>query len=163
MRNTIAGNGFIVGKALVLAAAFIMTMPTHVSAQPGSRGFGGPQGGGRGGMLPGLRALDLTDAQRDQIRSVREQHHDPALAQQHRAARQALNEAIKTDVVNESAIRGLAAQLALFEADAAVQRAYAHSGVLQILTPGQRAELSALQAQAEEFRERMRPRRREGQ
>ena len=146
----------------LLAAAFMMTMPMHVSAQPGSRGFGGPQGGGRGG-LPGLRALDLTDAQRDEIRSVREQHHDPALAQQHRAARQALNEAIAADVVNESAIRGLAAQLALFEADAAVQRAYAHAAVLQILTPDQRAELTELQAQAEEFRERMRPRRREGQ
>ncbi len=71
MRNTIARNGFVVGKALVLAAAFMMTMPMHVSAQPGSRGFGGPQGGGRGGMLPGLRGLDLTDAQRDEIRSVR--------------------------------------------------------------------------------------------
>ena len=163
MKNAIARNGFIVGKVLVLAAAFMMTMPTHVSAQPGSRGSGGPQKSGRGGMLPGLRALDLTDAQRDQIRSLREQHHDPAIAQQHRAARQALNEAITADVVNESAIRGLAAQLALFEADAAVQRAYANAAVLQILTPDQRAELSELQAQAKNLRERMRPRRREGQ
>ena len=156
MRTRIASNGIIAGAALVLAGALLAQMP--VSAQPGSRGFGGPMRGGPGGM-PGLRELDLSDSQRDQIRSVREQNHNPALVEQLRAARKALNEAVTADVVNESTIRGLAAQVAPLEADAAIQRAYAHAAMLQILTADQRAELSEMQAEAREFGERRRQRR----
>jgi len=156
MRNRIARNGVIAGTALVLAGALLVPVP--VSAQTGSRGFGGPMRGGPGGMA-GLRELDLSDSQRDQIRSVREQHNNPALAEQLRAARSALHDAVTADVVNESAIRGLAAQVAPLEADAAIQRAYAHAAVLQILTPDQRAELGEIQAEAREFGERRRQRR----
>ena len=65
------------------------------------------------------------------------------------------------DVVNESTIRGLAAQIAPLEADAAVQRAYANAAVLQVLTPDQRAELRELQAEAQEGFSERRQRRRE--
>ena len=156
MRNRIARNGIIAGMALVLAGVFLAPMP--VSAQPGSRDFGGPMRGGPGGM-PGLRELDLSDAQRDQIRSVRQQHRNPALAEQLRAAKRALHDSVTADVVNESAIRGLAAQVAPLEAAAAIQRAYAHAAVLQILTADQHAELSEIQADAREFGERRRQRR----
>ena len=157
MRDRIVRNGIIAGTALVLATALVMTVPAHVSAQRGPWGSGGFGGGGRGGML---RQLDLTDAQRDQVRSVREQHRDAALAEQLKAAREALDEAVTVEVVNESTIRGLAANVALLEAEALVQRTHANAAMLQVLTPDQRAELRQLQAEARErFGERMRQRR----
>jgi Spy/CpxP family protein refolding chaperone len=90
---------------------------------------------------------------------VREQYRDEALGEQIRAAKRALREAVTADVVNEGAIRGLAAQVAPLEAEALIQRAYAHAAVLQVLTPEQRAELNEIQAEAREFGERRRQRR----
>ena len=159
MQQTMTKNGIIAGTTIAAAAALLLTLaPAHILAQPGARG--GPMGG-RGGMIPGLRQLNLTNAQRGQLRTVREQHHDEALAEQLRVSREALNEAIMADVVNESTIRGLAAQIAPLEADAAVQRAYANAAVLQVLTPDQRAELRELQAEAQEGFSERRQRRRE--
>lgn len=153
VRNT--RKGVIGGTALVLVVALVLA--TDVWAQPGFQDFGGPMAGGRRGMLAGLRQLELTDAQREQIREISDQNRADgrALAEGLRAAREALNEAVTADVVNESTIRGLVAQVAPLEADVAVQRAYANAQILQVLTPDQRAELRQLQAEAQEhFRER---------
>ena len=117
---------------------------------------GGPDGssmrGGPRGMLPGLRALGLEDAQRDRIREIAEQNRDAGatMVQQLQAARTALNEVVVAEVVNESAIRARAAELATLEADAAVQRAYVTAQVLQVLTPDQRAEWRELRADAKD-------------
>ena len=120
-------------------------------AQP-AFGDGSFMRGGPRGMVAGLRALDLEDAQRDRIREIAEQNREAgaAMAQQLQAARSALDEVVATDVVNESAIRARAAELATLEADAAVQRAYVTAQVLQVLTPEQRAEWRELRANAKE-------------
>ena len=122
-------------------------LATEVLAQPA---FGG-RGGGRGGMMHGMRALDLTDEQHTEIRHIAERYREPDGTQreQHRAAREALREATTADVVSESTIRALAAEVALFEADAAVQRAYMHAEILQVLTPDQRAQLQELRSERE--------------
>ena len=104
-----------------------------------------------------FQQLSLTDAQRDEIRQITETSRDAGapLHEQLRAARQALNDAITDEVVNESTIRALSAQIAPLEAEAAVQRAHTHSAVLMVLTPDQRDELETLR---EEARERFRAR-----
>ena len=143
-------NGIVAGVVVLLAA---MTLVTDVQAQPGPRGLDGPfMGGGPRGMLPGLRDLDLTDAQREQVRSIAEQNRDAggARAEQLATARAALHEAVMAEVVNETTIRTLPDDLATLEADAAVQRAHVNAEIWQVLTPGQRAELRELQAEVKE-------------
>ena len=121
-----------------------------------SLGRGNPDGrftgGGLRGMLPGLRDLDLSDAQREAIRNIAEQNRSEGsgMAEQLGPARAFLHEAVMADVVNESTIRARAADVARLEADAAVQRAYVNAQIWQVLTPDQRAELRQLQAEATE-------------
>ena len=75
MKATGTRTGIIAGIALALVAALMLS--TNMLAQPRFRGLDGPfMGGGPRGMLPGLRALDLTDAQREEIRGVADQNRD---------------------------------------------------------------------------------------
>ena len=117
------------------------------------RGPGGPGGrggpGGPMGMLPMLgRELNLTDAQRDEVKRIADSHKDEwkALADRSRTAHDALFKAVTADEVNESVIREKSAEVAAVEADSAVARARAHAEVLQVLTADQKARLKELQA-----------------
>jgi periplasmic protein CpxP/Spy len=94
-------------------------------------------------MLPILaRDLNLTDAQKDQIRTVAESHRDEwkALTDRARATHEALQQAVTADAVDEALIRQRSAEVAAVEADLAVARARAHAEVFRILTPEQRAQ-----------------------
>ena len=71
-------------------------------------------------------------------------------------ARQALNEAITADTVDESLIRQRSTDVAAVEADVAVARAHAHAEVMQVLTADQKAQLKTMQA---EMKNRMMSRR----
>ena len=126
--------------------ALALPLAPAVLAQPGP---GGPDGQFRGcrppAVLRGLRALDLSETQREQIREA-----GAALIDRLGAARATLNDAVTAGVVNESTIRARAADVAALEADAAVQRAHTYAQVLQVLTPDQRAELSEIRATARE-------------
>ena len=71
-----------VAAALVAAA---LAIPVVAQPQgpggpggPGGRGGFGGFGGGRGGPLPMLRGLNLSDAQREQIRSIAQQQRGDA-------------------------------------------------------------------------------------
>jgi periplasmic protein CpxP/Spy len=114
------------------------------------RGFMGPMG-----MLPRLgRALQLTDAQRDQIKAIAASHKDEwqALFTRARAAHQGLQAAVTADAIDESAIRQKSAEVAAVDADLAVARAHAHAEVLQILTAEQKTKLNELKAQMQQRR-----------
>ncbi|HJZ77400.1 MAG TPA: Spy/CpxP family protein refolding chaperone [Vicinamibacterales bacterium] len=119
---------------------------------PGGPGrFGGP--GGPMGMLPMLgRELDLTDAQRDQIKAIADSHKDEwkAIFDRERTAREALYAAITADAVNDVLVRQKSAEVAAVEADAAVARAHAFAEVAQILTADQKAHLKTMQARMRE-------------
>jgi Spy/CpxP family protein refolding chaperone len=118
------------------------------SGRPGGPGRFGPGGfGGPMGMLRMFsRALNLTDAQRDQIRATADSHRDEwkALADRERGARTALIAAVTADTIDEAAIRQKSSEVAAVEADAAVARAHAHAEVARILTADQRAQLKAM-------------------
>ena len=164
-RQTLTKGLMLAG--LVLAAATTLVV-TDTWAQAREPGVGGPpvgrmqRGGGRAstGLLPGLRRLDLTDAQREQIRTLAQQHRDATreVGGQLMSAREALRDAVTAEVANEGAIRALASQLGTLEGDAAVVRAQLSAQVWQILTPDQQAQLRALQAQADERRQQRRER-----
>jgi protein CpxP len=115
----------------------------------GAGRFGGPGRGGPGGpmgMLPMLgRAIDLTDAQQDQLKTIADSHREEwkALADRARAAHAAVQAAITADTVDEALIRQKSAEAAAVDADMAVARARAHAEVFQILTAEQKAQLKA--------------------
>jgi Spy/CpxP family protein refolding chaperone len=102
------------------------------------------------GMLPMLGPqLGLTDAQKDQIKTIADTHKDEwkALGDRARTARLALDAAIAADTVDDALIRQKSAEAAAVDADTAVARAHAHAEVLQILTADQKAQLKTMQAQ----------------
>ena len=109
----------------------------------GGPGRGGPIG--RGMLALPIERLDLTDAQRQQVRTVMQSHDDDlrALNERARAAHQALQAAVVADVVDEGAIRARSADVGSVEADLAIARARIRSEVLQLLTPEQRAKAKA--------------------
>lgn len=153
--------------AAALAATSLSASPQDQNTNqppPPFMGPGGgpgrfPQGGwfggamGPGGPLGMLRMfsqqLQLTDAERDQLKAIAQSHHDEwqALGDRARAAHQALAAAVTADTIDETTIRARSADVAAVEADMAVAGAHAYSEVLQILTPDQKAKLKALQAQ----------------
>ena len=152
-------RGFI---AAILAATLLAGAAVSVTAQPQpsqqgpkmGRGAGGPGAmGGRGGFgLPGLRQLDLSDAQKEQIRNIAESHREESrqIAERTRTARRALNQASEGTVVNETDIRAKASDLATAIADGTIHRAKVNAEILNVLTAEQQEKLKALRAQMQE-------------
>ena len=146
--------------AVVMIALGTLVIADTARAQPpGGRGPGAGRMGRRPGPPPGgqmmhLRALDLSEAQREQIRSIHEQNAEATQVadERVRVARQALQDAVTADAVNEGAIHVVASELGIAEGDAAVQRAYVHAQVWQMLTPEQ--QVAAREAEAT-MRQRM--------
>jgi periplasmic protein CpxP/Spy len=163
MTTTLKRVGLGIAAALVSVGVYAGTQDqnTNQDQRPFMGGRGGPGRGGRlspggagpMGMLPFFgRQLQLTDAQRDQVRTIAQSHRDEwkALFDRVRTARQALHEAMTADSVNDAAIREKSAEVAAVEADLAVARAHGHAEVLQILTAEQKAKLKELQARRHE-------------
>jgi protein CpxP len=152
--------------SLGLGAALIavgLAGSSYVAAQgpggPGPGRFGGPGRmggpGGPGGMMgpggilgPGFQRLDLSDAQKEQVKSIVDSHRDEmrTLGDKAMKAHQALDAAIAGDTFDESTVRTKAAEVANIEADMAVMRARVHNEVFQLLTPDQQKTLKEFQA-----------------
>ena len=143
-----------VGMVAVLSAP-LMAAPR----EDGQRGPRGRHGAMRGGVRRGfeglpLRALELTDAQREQVRGIRQarQPEFRALGERLRAARQAQHGAVTRVPVDENEVRARASELAAVQADFAVLRARVHEQVYQVLTPEQQAEAKTLAAERQKRR-----------
>lgn len=144
--------------AFAIVAALTVAAYTTVEGQGRRGGFGGfppmgPMGGGRfGGPLGELRALDLTDTQREQVRQLLDQQREATqpLHEKAMAARKALREAIEADTVNEALIRQRSAEVAAIEADLAVAEAHLRQSVLQVLTAEQQQKLRELRSRMQE-------------
>ena len=96
-----------------------------------------------------LGRLDLTEAQRDQIKSIIDSHRNDlrSLGERLGTARRAMEAAISADAFDEATVRTRAADLAAVEADMAVMRARIRGQVVQILTGEQLSALKDLQGQ----------------
>jgi protein CpxP len=93
--------------------------------------------------------LNLTDAQKEQVKNIAESHREEwkALADRERSAREALHLAIAADTIDEALIRSKSAELGVVQTDIAVASARTRAEVWQLLTPEQRTK--ARQAEAE--------------
>ena len=129
----------------------------------GRRGFGRAGAIGRDGGLP-LRALSLTDAQRQQIRTLTAQHREQNRpgAERLRAAADAHRKAVEAFPFDEQAIRTTSQALADAQADMAIAQARLRTDIFALLTPEQQAQVTKLRAERDARRsersERSQPR-----
>jgi protein CpxP len=137
----------------VLFAALTAAIVGPSSLYAQGRGVGRGPGFGHGPdaailMLP-LRQLDLTDAQRTQVRQLMERHRSDAfpLVERLRTAADAQRQAMEAAPVDEARIRTAVEQVAQVQADLAVQRARLQSEILSVLTPEQQQRLQQLRAE----------------
>ena len=139
----IAIGVFVLGVGAGVHAAAQSTNQDPRPRMGRGMGPGGPGRGGPMGMLPMMaRELNLTDAQKDQIKAIGESHREEwkALSDRGRSAHEALQQAVMADTVNEALIRQKSAEVAAVEADLAVARARANAEVFRILTPEQKTQ-----------------------
>jgi Spy/CpxP family protein refolding chaperone len=144
---------FIIAALVLLVAG---TTAAVFAQGPGGlrgRGPGGPGGAG----FP-LGALNLTDAQREQVRQTTVQHREQTrgLIERLRAAHTAREQAVEAIPLDEGRVRAAMQELAGVEADLAVEQARLHSQLFAILTPEQQAQAQKLRAERQaRMKERM--------
>jgi protein CpxP len=142
--------------AAAMALAVVILCGQAVLAQrPGGRGgTGGPGGIGGPGFLDHrlARILDLTDAQKEQIATLREQaraasetYRDqlPTLHEQQRAL-------IEATTFNEASFRALAGQIAPIHLEILVINTRTESATYNLLTADQKARLAEVRKAIEE-------------
>lgn len=123
-----------------------------------AQGRGGP-GRGAGPLGPGrgfaegfaLGQLDLSDAQKQQVRDITQRHRqtmEPVM-QRLQQAMMAERAAVNAVPVNEAAVRAAAQDVAAAQADLVVDRARLHSDIFSILTVEQQTKAKQLEAQAQ--------------
>ncbi len=162
-----AGNVVVMSRymsAVQIVAVVTFLVWANLGDQVQAQGRGGPvgsrgelRGGSHGnpaGMLP-LRQLDLTDAQRQEVRAILDQNQRTlrATGEQLGRAKQALREVVTSDWVNESEIRVRAEALGLAEGDAAVVRADLYVQLWRVLAPDQQTRAQEIKAEMKASRE----------
>lgn len=133
MRRTI----WTAAAAIILAAA--VAIP--VIAQPPQGGRGPGRGPGFGGPMPILRELNLTDAQRDQIKALVDQRRtgeDPR--RNLMDLERQLQTAILADTPDQQKVEELKNSIASASAQELAARIDLQTRIAQILTPEQRAQ-----------------------
>ncbi len=142
------GIGAIAVAVGLVAGVYVSAQNADGPRRPFAERRGGPGGpmGALGPMLAGH--LNLTDAQKDQLKGIMDSHRDESKGLGDRAmkARQALRAAVTADTVDEGLIRTRAAELATIESDLAVSQAWIHAEVFRILTPEQQAQAREAQS-----------------
>jgi periplasmic protein CpxP/Spy len=161
-------------KRMVVAAAFVAALAggsafavAQPQAEPGIRRAPdpGPRGGGARNL--GLHGIQLTDSQRQQVRSIMESHRAEfqAVAAKVLDARRDFAEAIEADTLDEAAIRARSTAMAAAMAEEAILQARVRSEVRALLSAEQLEQLKQRRAEFDKRRqersERLQQRRRE--
>jgi len=109
-------------------------------------------------MAMGIDMRDLTDAQREQIKAIRDAHAEAMrpLMERVQNARQALNTAVLTGTGD---IRGVALEIGAAESELAFQQAQIETEVMAVLTPEQKQKMLDRQKEMDARRTEMEQRR----
>src|SRR5579862_3866890 len=130
----------------LLAASHSQNTSADQPAFSGRRG-GPPMGmmgpGPMGFLGPILPRLNLTDAQKAQVKTIMESHAADfkTLRTQGAPAHQALEQAMLTDPVDDNAVTAASAQVAAVDAQEAVLAAHVRSEIFQILSDDQKTQV----------------------
>ncbi len=124
---------------VVLSMAVIMA-----AGATAAHAFGGGYGMQRGQMKEKIAALNLTDEQKAQIKTIAEKYRPTLgpLVKEFAAERRTLEGMIHSDNVDDAAIRAQAAKVASVGADLAVASAHGFSELRAVLTPEQVQKIS---------------------
>lgn len=146
------------GLAALLAGGSAVAIAQSPQAGPGVHGPGrGPRGGGPGGFGGdlGLRGIDLTDAQREQVRAIMESHTTELeqVRTKLRAAHQSMGAATAAETIDEAAIRAKSADVAAAMADEAILRGKLRAEVFAILTPEQQQKVKEQRTEQQQRRQ----------
>jgi Spy/CpxP family protein refolding chaperone len=148
----------LVGVMLILAAVVGFAQSGPQEGPPrggprGERGFG-PRGGGPGGPIPFLRDLNLTDAQKAQVKQLVDNFEASTkeLHEKMRSLRGGEMDALKDGSFDEAAVRSAAQARASIEVELEVARARMMSQVYAVLTAEQKAKLAERRQQFEQRR-----------
>ena len=139
-------------RSFATGVAVVALLVTSVAYAQGPRG-GGPFGGrgGRGAFGPGpaLNELNLSDAQKEQVREIRERNRDQTqqVMQRLNAAAQKQRQAIETLPVNETLITSATQDMTAAQVELAIQEARLNADVWSVLTPEQQAQATKLRAE----------------
>ncbi|HEX5735605.1 MAG TPA: Spy/CpxP family protein refolding chaperone [Blastocatellia bacterium] len=139
--------------ALVLAVAIavpvVIAQSTDEGGRKGRRDHSGHFGKRGGGMGRIFSQLDLTDAQKAQIKQIHENSREELrpLVQEIRAKRQEIRQARQGGTVDEAFISQKLAEMAPLEAKMIAARARIHEQTLAVLTPEQRTKLEQMREQ----------------
>jgi protein CpxP len=143
-------------RKIVVTAGIVALMAggaVAIFAQGGAGRGAGPFGPGGRGFAAGfaLGQLDLSDAQKQQVRDIMQRHRQQSqpVMQRLQQAMQAQRAAINAVPVNEAAVRQAAAALAAVQADMAVNQARMHADIFSILTVEQQEKAKQLEAQGQ--------------
>ena len=144
-----------VGLAAILGGTTAVTLAQPPAVQGVEKPGRGPRGGAGRSAGFGLRGIDLTEAQRDQIRTITQSHQDATRAAHTklREAHRALAEATHADTIDEAAIRARSTDVATAMADEAILRGRIRAEVLATLTAEQQATLKERQTAMQQRRQ----------
>jgi protein CpxP len=133
----------------LLAAAGLVAAIGVGGATLSAQGPGRRPAGRQAGLA--LRALELTEAQRNQVRQLTEQHREQIrpLLERVRTAQESRRQAVEAIPFSEPQIRAAAQALAEAETELAVQRARMQADIYALLTPDQQARLQKMRADRE--------------
>ena len=139
---------FLVAAALAMSLGALPALAQGPGQRMGGPGRGGPGGPGFGpGFMPMLQQLDLTDQQRDQIRSLMQANRPTGDPGQLRDAELKLHAAILGDNPDQQAIDAAKAAINTAHAAELDHQIEMLAKVAQILTPDQRQQLLKLQSE----------------
>ena len=131
--------------AIVMAIAVVVPIATAQSgSNDGKEGHGRwHERGGRGGDMMGFRNLDLTDAQKAQIKQIHENSRQSLrpIMEEIRAKRQAIRKASEGGTFNEALVSQKLTEIAPLEAKLMAAQFRIHQETLAVLTAEQKAKL----------------------
>jgi periplasmic protein CpxP/Spy len=150
----------LIGGALAVACALVLTAVGFAQGGPqgppqGGPHRGGPGGfGGPGGLGPIARELNLTDAQKAQIKQIEDSFRDStrSLHDQLRAAGGGPLDGL-TDNFDEAAARAAAQSRASVEVELQVAHARMMSQIYALLTADQKAKVAELKQKFAQMRQ----------
>ena len=141
IRSLIAGS--VTAGLLVTGAVYAQ------GPRPGAPGRGGTPGIGRGMAGLPLGSLNLTQAQRDLVRDIRERHREDArqFESRLRAAQEAQRAAVTAIPMDEAPIRATTLALAEVQAELAIRQARVQNEIFAVLTPEQQEQVRNARAE----------------
>jgi Spy/CpxP family protein refolding chaperone len=129
-----------------IAAVMALAIAVPIGIAQSRHAHGGPEHGMRGGDLMAgaeFSKLDLTVAQKAQMKQIRESHSQSfrPLMEQIRAKRQEIRQASESGTFNEALVAQKLTEIAPLEAKLMGERSKLHQEMLSVLTAEQKAKL----------------------